>query len=131
LAQGTGAVANVPGPTAAAIAGLTAIPVDMKPGATGYKYDLEFDVNTFGTASGFSMILAGSTDGVTYTAMYVPQGLQQTAGLCRLHLTNFANPNATPIKFISGVIARDAPAGSSLTYAPVESSVRVREYSAS
>jgi hypothetical protein len=134
LAQGTGSsevpYVNVPNP-AAAITGLEAVPVDLKPGTTGYKYDIEVDTATFGTGGGFTMNLAESTDGVTYTVIYTPQGLIDNTGEERLHLTNYSNPHATSIKFVKAIVSTSQVAGGALTYAPLSSSVRIREWSKS
>jgi hypothetical protein len=130
LKSGTGAVINVPGPAAAEVAGTT-LAVNMLPGTTGYKYDVELDCTTFGTGGGFTMNVAASTDGITYNVIYVPQGLQDNSGECRLHLTNYVNPNPVPIVSLKAIVARDVLASPALTYAPAQTSLRVREYSGS
>jgi hypothetical protein len=129
IKQGAGAVINVPNP-AADVAGTT-LAVDLRPAASGYKYDVELDCTTFGTGAGFSMNLVASTDGITYNVIYTPQGLQTYAGECRLHLTNYVNPNALPIVSIKAIVSRSGAAGADLTYAPAETVLRIREYSAS
>lgn len=128
IKQGTGAVINVPNP-AADVAGTT-MPVDLRPGTSGYKYDIELDCATFGTGAGFSMNIVASTDGLAYTVIYTPQGLQEYSGECRLHLTNFVNPNAVPIVSLKAIVSRNVAAGADLTYAPAETVIRVTEYSA-
>lgn len=132
LAQGAGEVRNVPGAAAAAIPGLDAVAVDLKPGTTGYRYDVEVDTSTFGTGGSYSINVAASTDnGATYTVIYTPQGNLLNAGEGRLHLTNFSNPNAVTINKLAVLLQRNAAAGADLTYAPAQSSLRIREWSTS
>lgn len=131
IAEGSGAPANVPGTAVGSINGLDAVPVDIRPGTSGYRYDIEVDTVTFGTGGNFVINVAASTDGVTYAVIYTPQGTLLNSGEGRLHLTNYSNPNAAPITKLKVLLQRGVAAGADLTYDPGESSLRVREWSTS
>ena len=132
VAQGAGNNANVPGAAAGDVPGLEHTTVDLQPAATGYKYDVEVDVETFGTGGGFVINLLGSVDaGANYTSMHTPAGTQDFSGGGRLHLTNVTNAAATPINRIKVQLQRNVPAAADLTYAPADCCLRVREYSGS
>lgn len=131
LAQGSGEEHQVPGTAAGSITGLDAVTVDLKPGVSGYRYDIEFEAPTFGTGGGFALNVAESTDGINYTVIYVPQGLLLFSGHSRLHITDYSNPHAVPIVSLKCLLVRDVPADASLTYIPDEASLRVREWSTS
>jgi hypothetical protein len=130
--QGAGAVSNVPGTAAGDLLGLESTLVDLRPGVSGYKYDIEVDSETFGTGGNFNVLLLGSTDGgSTYASLHTPSFLQEISGGVRLHVTNFVNPNATTINRLKVQLQRNIAAASDLTYAPTMSALRVREYSGS
>jgi hypothetical protein len=131
VAQGVGAVTNVPGTAAGDVLGITSVLVDLKPAALGYKYDVEFDTQTFGTTGGYDMIVLGSHDGgATFpdTLVSTPDSIIYT-GSGRVQVTNITNPNAVPIDHVKCQLKSLNAAAGTFTYSPTASALRITEWS--
>lgn len=142
--QGAGPETQVPGSSAGDALGLVSLPVNIKPIATGYRYDVRVDmlVNNIGTAFGeFNIIVLGSTDnGATFTetvldvtsaaAFKLPSaGVEATLTLSCALRTLFANADALPIDHIKVQLQNALSEGPDLTYWPGTVVVSVDEYS--
>lgn len=131
VAQGVGAVADVPGTAAGDIAGLEAVLVNLLP---GYTYDVELDTQTFGdtgTNGGFDMIVLASHDnGVTYpdTLAQIPDEIWKS-GCGRMQVTNVVNPNAVAIDHVKCQLKSIKAAGGGFQYSPTASALRISEHS--
>lgn len=127
---GLGSNTVVPGAAAGDVLGLESVPVDMFPTASGYRYDIEADTNTFGTGGLYRIAVYGSTDsgatfGVTLAAMNADYLL---SGAARLH--HFAVAAGTAgINRVKMQIQRPTGQDNSLEYAPVDSTLRITEIS--
>jgi hypothetical protein len=134
VAQGAGAAQQVPGTAAGDALGLESVVVNLLPAVAGYKYDLEFETNTFGdlgTNGGYDMIVLGSHDnGATYpdTLASNPDAIIRT-GAGRLQVTNVTNPNAVPIDHVKCQLKSIKAAAGGFTYSPTASALRITEIS--
>lgn len=129
-ATGIGAPDQVSGPAAADVPGLEAVPVNLLATASGYRYDIECDSETFGTGGSYRVSLLGSTDnGATYpVTLAAMAGDYQWSGAARLHLYGVA-VGAANVDHVKMQLQRSLAAGADLTYAPVDSTVRITEIS--
>lgn len=136
-ATGVGSNANVPGNTPGDVPGLVSVPVDLRPAASGYQYDVECDAITFGTGGGWRILLMGSSDaGVTFlqalavSADYytsdVP-GPNSGNGTGRVHHWGVTVPTA--IDHVKLQLQRNEPASAGLTYSPTNCTFKIREIS--
>lgn len=131
-AQGVGSDSTqVPGTEGGDVPGLVSIPVDLKATTTGYKYDLEVDVQTYGTGGGYKSILFGSTDnGSTFAVTLMTHlATDRASGTCRTHVYG-AQVGANAITHVKVQLIQNTPANNSLLYYPQEVSLRITEQSA-
>jgi hypothetical protein len=132
LGQGAGNAAQVPGAAAGNVLGLESVLANLLPGTTGYKYDLEFETNTFGSGNeSYVLIVLGSHDGgLTFadTLASSPASIIWT-GSGRIQITNYSNPNAVPIDHIRCQLKSGAAASGAFTYSPTASALRITEVS--
>lgn len=125
---GIGSNAQVPGTTAGDVPGLENVVVDMKPSASGYTYDVEADVNTFGTGGLYRIAILSSTDsGSTYSTLTNMNADFEKSGAGRLH--HFSIAPGVAVNRIKMQLVRSIPAGADLTYAPGDATLRVTEIS--
>lgn len=137
--SGIGSNATVPGPTAGDVPGLVSVPVDLRPAASGYQYDVECDAVTYGTGGGWRLLLLGSSDaGVTFpqtivlSADYYLSGLPTNNsgnGTGRVHHWGVTVPSA--IDHVKMQLQRNMAAGASLSYSPIDCTFKIREISSS
>ena len=134
VAQGVGNATPTPGTAAGDVLGLEAVPVDLKPGALGYRYDVEFDTQTFGdvgTNGGFAVIILASHDGgATYpdTLAQIPDSIWKS-GCARLQVTNVSNVNAVAIDHVKCQLRSLKATAGGFTYSPSSSALRITETS--
>lgn len=132
---GSGALTNVPGTAAGDAAGLSSVVTDLRPGTTGYQYDVYLSTNVFGANEGngrlWSMFISGSTDGgLTFPISIYAQPAnynQEGAGLIR-HFT-FSNPSASNINRVKVQLQRAVSASTSMQYDPEETTIVITEIS--
>jgi hypothetical protein len=127
---GVGSNTQVPGTLAGDVLGLENVVVDMKPSASGYTYDVEADTNTFGTGGLYRITVLGSTDsGSTFGVSLCTMNADfQTSGAGRLHHFSVSSGLAV-INRVKMQLTRSIPAAADLTYAPVDSTLRITEVS--
>lgn len=133
LGQGAGAAQQVPGVAAGNVLGLESVPVNLLPAAAGYRYDLEFETNTFGvvgTGGYFVVVLASHDGGATFPDTLATNTVElKYTGVGRVQVTNVTNPNAVPIDRIRCQLRSLAAAAGTFTYSPTASALRITEIS--
>lgn len=127
---GVGALTQVPQAPGAEILGLESVAVDMLATASGYRYDVEVDTNTYGTGGTYKIWLLGSTDGgATFPlTLATVSGDYFNSGCARLHVFGVA-AGAANVDHVSAMIQRTAAANPDLVYSPIDSTIRITEIS--
>jgi hypothetical protein len=124
----SGAGAEVPGTDAGDVPDSVAV-VDLQAAASGYQYDVEADVNTYGTGGQYKIFVLGSADaGATYPVTLAANADDLFfSGSGRIHVSGVAP--ATAINRVKLQLQRAVAAGPGLTYEPTECTWRITEIS--